>query len=75
MFADFEKDSNGEMIKGKNGFSVPTIESILHPDHPVAAVLKYIYVMECFLYSSLNTAQRTKDYSKVKTLGAYSRVF
>ena len=51
----------------------PLTEEILRdPSHPVTTLLLRLYSFECFLYGTLNKAQRFGDQSKVQSLGPYA---
>ena len=45
------------------------LEVLWCPAHKVTCRILFIYSMETFVYSALNTATRTQDESKVLTLG------
>ena len=49
-----------------------TIEILHDPSHPVTTLLLRLYTFECFLYGTLNKAQRFGDQSKVQSLGPYA---
>ena len=51
----------------------PLTRKILRdPSHPVTTLLLRLYSFECFLYGTLNKAQRFGDQSKVQSLGPYA---
>jgi len=45
------------------------LEVLWNPSHKVTCRILFIYSMETFVYSALNTATRTQDETKVLTLG------
>jgi len=48
----------------------PLTENILlDPSAEIVSGMLYIYSMETFIYSALNTATRDHDFSKIMTLG------
>lgn len=49
-----------------------TYEILNDPSHPVTTLLLRLYSFECFLYGTLNKAQRFGDQSKVQSLGPYA---
>ena len=49
-----------------------TREILRDPSHPVTTLLLRLYSFECFLYGTLNKAQRFGDQSKVQSLGPYA---
>ena len=49
-----------------------TREILRDPSHPVTTLLLRLYSFECFLYGTLNKAQRFGDESKVQSLGPYA---
>jgi len=49
-----------------------TREILSDPSHPVTTLLLRLYSFECFLYGTLNKAQRFGDQSKVQSLGPYA---
>ena len=42
------------------------------PESPITKMILYLYSMETFLYGEINRASRSKDKSKISTLGPYS---
>ena len=42
------------------------------PESPITKLILYLYSMETFLYGEINRASRSKDKSKISTLGPYS---
>ena len=53
--------------------SIPLTGKMLHdPNAEIVCALLYIYSMETFVYSTLNTATRDHDESKIMTLGPFA---
>ena len=46
-----------------------TYEILINPKADIVCALLYIYTMETFVYSTLNTATRDHDSTKIFTLG------
>lgn len=42
------------------------------PDHPMVAMITYIYQQESFVYKELNNSSRKMDESKIHTLGPFA---
>ena len=49
-----------------------TNEILADPKNPITQNLLFMYTMETWLYRDLNAAGRTKDQSKIMTLGPYA---
>ena len=50
------------------------IKDIRNPESEIVKAILYVYSKETFLPYILNKANREKDESKVKTIGAYAYV-
>jgi hypothetical protein len=49
-------------------------ESLNNPENPLVILIMYIYTLETFIYYEINKGLRTKDTSKARTLGPFSKV-
>ena len=53
--------------------NIPLTEAIiLDPTNPIIQNIFYMYTMESWFYKAVNSAGRTKDVSKIDTLGPYA---
>ena len=50
------------------------ISPLADPEHPLTQLILWIYTIEGFIYSAMNTASRNGDESRIPTLGPYSLV-
>jgi hypothetical protein len=50
------------------------ISPLADPEHPLTQLILWIYTIEGFIYSTMNTASRNGDESRIPTLGPYSIV-
>ena len=59
-------------IKSNNPDDDLTEDILLDPNSQEVCLLLYIYSIEPPFYAELNKAARSKDYSKIPTLGPYA---
>ena len=77
----------GPIIKGKESklyggkeveinHDTPLNDSYLYnPDHPVSQTMLYLYTIDSWLFSVLNSGSKEGDQAKMETLGPYAYAF
>ena len=46
-----------------------------NPDHPVSEIILYLYTIDSWLFSQINSGSREGDQAKIETLGPYAKAF